>query len=363
PFLRPPLPAQKSVRIGQYWKIINLDKGVTFGFLGKLGEFLFGMPYGLERSIRGGSKLPDRDAMVLPFKPGEVFREGHNWGPTPRAPLLFPKTATQSTALLLSLPVEIIHAIYMEMEIFEDVVCFSVTCQTLWAIGGDHIYRHITARAAPHSWAGDRVLCVGNCVGDYLQNEDIPAGLLTPEEQDELLWDGDDEEDGGTLYQYPFEQISFRGVQKHDVLGDVHERLGYYDMEIMVFFSLCKLDSFKAPLPSLVVLRNLSQQQYVRESALLALKAKHAASGRELGRQLARVGLGEILMTRICLSSDPSASLAWNGAINRGVWAGDRFDTVDEEEFLRGDVNDAWTDVSGEVLKDVEAIWVAEFES
>ncbi|KAJ7162920.1 hypothetical protein C8R46DRAFT_1352757 [Mycena filopes] len=344
--------------MGQYWKVINLDKGVTFGSWGQLGEFLLSLPDCLEKSIRGGSTLPDRDAMVEPFKPGEVFREGYNREPIISIPaLFFSPTAIQSTALLLSLPVEIIDAIYLEMRTLEDVLCFSVTCQTLWAIGRDHIYRHITARVAPHSWVGDRILCVG----DYLQNADIPVGILTPEEQNDLLWDGDDEEDGGTLYEYPFEQISFRGPQ---IWGDSHRRLGYHTFETMVFFKLCMLDIPEpSPPPSLVVLRNLSQQQYVRESALLALKAKHADSGRELRRKLAHVGLGEILMTRICLSSDPSASLVWDGAIHRGVWAGDRFDTVDEEEFLRGDIDGAWTDVSGEVLGDLEAIWAAEFGS
>ncbi|KAJ7162924.1 hypothetical protein C8R46DRAFT_1281040 [Mycena filopes] len=334
--------------MGQSWKVINLDKRVSFGVWGKLGQFLFGLPDGLAKSI--GGSIPDRDTMLLPFRPGEVSEEGDEDYP----PVRFSKPATQSTALLLSLPVELIHEVYLELELFADVMCFSVTCQTLWAIGGDHVYRHIIARATPYSWAGDRVLCVG----EHLHNGHIPAGLLTSEEQDELLWDG---LEVVTLFHYPFEQISSRGFQEYDVCqGDFRKRLGY-GKERRILYKLCNFDSPEGlPLPT-VVLRNLSQQQYVCESALLALKSKHAASGRALGRELAQVGLGEILMTRICLSSDPSASLAWDGAINRGVWAGDRFDTVDEEEFLRGAVDGAWKDVSGEVLKDLEAIWAAEF--
>ncbi|KAJ7187802.1 hypothetical protein C8R46DRAFT_1052616 [Mycena filopes] len=337
--------------MGQYWKVINLDKGVTFGSWGERGASLLALRDCLEKSIRGGSKLPDRDAMVKPFKPGEVFREGSKRGPNPSPTLFFSKTATQSSALLLnSLPVEIIDAIYLEMEVLGDVLCFSVTCQMLWAIGRAHIYRHITARAAPYSWAGDRVLCVG----DYLENENIPDGLLTLEEQYKLLWVGDDAKGSRTLYEYPFEQITLRGPQ---IWGDSHRRLGYHGTETIVFFRLCMLsipEPPRPPTPSLVVLRNLSQQQYVRESALLALKATYAVSERELARKLAHVGLGEILMTRIRLSSGPS---------NRGAWAGDRFDTVDEEEFLRGDIDGAWTDVSGEVLMELEAIWAAEFGS
>ncbi|KAJ7162913.1 hypothetical protein C8R46DRAFT_1101854 [Mycena filopes] len=343
----------------QCWKIMNIDKGVTYESWENLGNLLFHLPRGLDRSLRA-FKLRDRETMLLPFKPGEVFREGDEERPT----LRFPKAATQSTrnpTALLSLPVELIHAVYSELNLqpanVANVVCLSVTCQTLWAIGSDYIYRHIAARAALHSWAGDRVLCVG----DYLLLEDIPDGLLTPQEQDEFLVDEDVQE---SLYEYPFEEISPNGLQEDEVCGDadLHERIGS-DKTHVLFKELCNLDSPPSALPSPVVLRNLSRMQFVRESALLALKAKHAASGGALSLKLAHVGLGELLMTRICLSSSPSPSLRWNGPIHRGIWAGHRFDVVDEEEFLQEVIGGTWTDVSSEVLRDLEAIWTAEYPS
>ena len=42
------------------------------------------------------------------------------------------------------------------------------------------------------------------------------------------------------------------------------------------------------------------------------------------------------------------------------MWAGNRFDIVDEGTFEMERKGSWWTDVSDEVLKEVEAIWMAE---
>ncbi|KAJ7046462.1 hypothetical protein C8F04DRAFT_988200, partial [Mycena alexandri] len=75
---------------------------------------------------------------------------------------------------LINLPVEVIHEIYRSIVLLVDVASLSTTCQILWEIGREHIYRHLAAAAARSSWAGDRIACVG----DYLWNDDIPANLL-----------------------------------------------------------------------------------------------------------------------------------------------------------------------------------------
>jgi hypothetical protein len=74
-----------------------------------------------------------------------------------------------------------------------------------------------------------------------------------------------------------------------------------------------------APPAHPTVLRNLSRQQYVRESALLELKTKYAEVKNYHGKGiLQNVGFGGVLMTRICLSSDPSVSMSYDGPIHRG---------------------------------------------
>ncbi|KAJ7916003.1 hypothetical protein B0H13DRAFT_2323860 [Mycena leptocephala] len=116
---------------------------------------------------------------------------------------------------------------------------------------------------------------------------------------------------------------------------------------------------YTPPLPPAhpTVLRNLSRQQYVRESALLELKAKYAEVKNYHGKGiLQNVGFGEVLMTRICLSSDPSVSMSYDWTHPSG--AGDRFDIVPSSECLE---DTTWLDVSNEVLKDLEEIWRSEY--
>ncbi|KAJ7325769.1 hypothetical protein DFH08DRAFT_711088, partial [Mycena albidolilacea] len=73
------------------------------------------------------------------------------------------------------------------------------------------------------------------------------------------------------------------------------------------------------------------------------------------------VGFGQIVLSRICFSTDSTVAMAYEGDIHRGVWVGDRFDIVGSEwlEGLEGAVG--WTDVSDEVLAEVEAIWRSEY--
>ncbi|KAJ6506717.1 hypothetical protein C8R45DRAFT_970349 [Mycena sanguinolenta] len=66
-------------------------------------------------------------------------------------------------------------------------------------------------------------------------------------------------------------------------------------------------------------------------------------------------------MSRICCSSDSSVSMSWDGDIHRGVWAGDRFDFVDAEWLQTAGDDSVWTDVSDEVLQEMEGIWRSEY--
>ncbi|KAJ7768921.1 hypothetical protein B0H16DRAFT_1518648 [Mycena metata] len=308
--------------MGQYWKVVNLDKSVTYGGWGKLGEFLFSLPGCIANSLYGGFKLPELDAMILSFKPGKL-KIGM------RYVLILPETAARSPqeTTLLNLPVDVLHEIYSHVDSFVGVVCLSATCQVLWDVGRRSIYRQIAAAAAKYSWAGDRIVCIG----DYLEHEDIPDHIFTSEEKTKFLGSTD------RLYSYPFDQIGSDGFSllQFWIHCGVAERLSCIRSE----------NADAVTTPNLLILRNLSRHQYVPESALLHLQA-------ECG-----IGFGEVVMSRICLSSDPSASIAYRGEIHRGAWAGDRFDVVEDSEALREDT--AWLDVGEEVLKEVEAIWKA----
>ncbi|KAJ7152106.1 hypothetical protein C8R46DRAFT_1357695 [Mycena filopes] len=294
-------------------------------------------------------------------------------------------------APFVNIPVELMDEIYAQVPRLVDVMCLSATCQVLWEVGRRNIYRHFAALAASDSWAGDRIICVGA----YLNVDEIPESLWTPEERREFLnarrspWLQEIEDAeapapegsaGKTLFAYPFTCPSW-GFDLEwiwfttGIIGRTEEspysssRRGCHKSEFdpVLIGELYRIGKFPSarwhkrlpapPNPNAKpkVLRNLSRQQYVRESALLALKEKYAGVG-----IMEALGFGEVLLTRICLSSVPAAGIRYQGELHRGAWAGDRFDVVSEDELMDPDV--AWCDVSKEVLKEVEEIWKAQYE-
>ncbi|KAJ7618595.1 hypothetical protein FB45DRAFT_723314, partial [Roridomyces roridus] len=105
------------------------------------------------------------------------------------------------------------------------------------------------------------------------------------------------------------------------------------------------------------VLRNLSQRQFVRGAALIEWKEKT----KQIIEAAGTVGFDEILLSRICYSPIDDTALVYGG-IHQGIWAGDWFDLVGCEWLERSEAEDeAWMDVSGECLGEVEAIWRSEF--
>ncbi|KAJ6450716.1 hypothetical protein C8R47DRAFT_1030908 [Mycena vitilis] len=346
--------------MGQYWMIVSLDSYRSFGDWGQLGEFILSFPKDLENWLRPSPKLPDYDKLIRPVKSGQIFRRAEKGFSRPA--LWFPSTATLSSnpATLVNLPVELIDEIYAHIPYLADAVCLSATCQVLWEIGRPNMHRlAVEVTSNYYSWAGERVLCIG----DYLSNKDIPDGILTEDELDEFTDDGQD-----TLYNYEFDVIPNRvrrggfsmrglwelcGVDDRFFEGKDHFHVHFCDYDFLALHDLFDLKYSPPPPASSSVLRNLTQKAYVRETALLELKAHYAGTEVE-----ECIGFGEALMTRICLSSDPTAALAWDQPINRGAWAGNRFDIVPSADWH----DPTWVDASEDVLKDVEQLFRAENE-
>ncbi|KAJ7342838.1 hypothetical protein DFH08DRAFT_1011306 [Mycena albidolilacea] len=326
--------------MGQIWQLINLDMHETYGNWGKLGECLFDTsPNCLNTTLRAAPKLPDCDRLILPFKPGAPFETLLSG----RTVTYFPQKAAQSSTLV-NLPLEMIQEIYSNIEDFVDVVCLSMTCQSLWNRGRKEIYRYVGLIAASLSWVGGCIICVGN----YLENDDIPEHLLSPEEKAEFTRldnNKDEDEDGEsqqyTLYNYPWvESAGYRGIFSVRRLFESYMLSGLLDWRV------------HSVLRSL----NLSRHQYVRESSLVSWREAVQAEIKETRD----VGFGHIVLSRICFSTSGSVAMVYDGDIHHGVWAGDRLDIVAESE-ISDDDRSAWTDVSDEVLKEVEAIWRSEY--
>ncbi|KAI0082025.1 hypothetical protein K474DRAFT_1655954 [Panus rudis PR-1116 ss-1] len=108
------------------------------------------------------------------------------------------------------------------------------------------------------------------------------------------------------------------------------------------------------------VLADLDTGEFVRLWAILALQN---LIGDATGPFVDKVtegrvfGLGHVLLSRICYSTDPSqVALQTDGlsyAQNRGPWAGHHFTITTRRDLDR---ERGWKDISGKVAKDVEAI-------
>ncbi|KAJ6514215.1 hypothetical protein C8R47DRAFT_1206591 [Mycena vitilis] len=298
--------------------------------------------------------------------------------------------SSDATVMLVNIPAEIAHEIFSHVTDFYDLLCLSMSCQILWPwslfpsdlpplwflweIGREHLYRPIAALVAEHSWVGDRIICIG----EFLESQDVPDTIVMPAERAEffqyptlddflrncgtremretpptapsqiaeLLQDRDNERG---LWYYSFRRNRGRQTMfdQKALSMSCYERFKSDRRDQKFVTDLFENHEF-APLPPAVVrvLRNLSHRQYIRESALADLTAEYP-----------KIGLGEVLLSRICLSSeDDVRNLTYDGGIHRGVWAGDRFDIVAAEWLEELGDDSSWTDISEEVVKEMGRI-------
>ncbi|KAF9012039.1 hypothetical protein BDQ17DRAFT_1420433 [Cyathus striatus] len=168
------------------------------------------------------------------------------------------------------------------------------------------LYRLRSRGPSTRCWAGDRIICLGN------YTEELPNGVLTNEE----------------LEIYPV------GVQH--ILSAMHVKV--------------KVPKNKDFDYSKYILRNLSKKEYIRGDNPPRSIAK-----------LFRNSFGQTLFSRICWSDSRSAAIVHPSgvpAINRGKWAGDRFDITRVCKSVKYELEkDGWKDVSKRAKSDVEKIY------
>jgi len=225
--------------MGQYWKVINLDKRQTLGHWGKLGEFLF-------------SPSPSWlvELLARPMEPLDTSTRGVN------------------------------------------------------CVG---------------SWAGDRIICVGDYIDDY------PKCMLTKSEAKVL-----------------------RETNLCDFASEHYEELHPSG------FTFPRSAAFSTD--RIWILRNLSKRQYVRADVLAA-----ASEGEIVGPIVDTPGFGHVICSRISWSSDSSSSMSsYEGDITRGIWAGHRFDISTLESVGIGESGKQWKNVSKKVAKEITEIWECE---
>jgi hypothetical protein len=182
-------------------------------------------------------------------------------------------------------------------------------------------------------WAGKRLICAG----DYQEPNDLPRCLRNNKDESES--DGSEVESADLKLNFYFNQKYRKIKPSRNLPQPVLQALT---------LSGCSIDF---PEHMSWVLCNLTTQGYVRAEALPCHPSYPC------GPDLPIIGFGEVLLSHICWSSDPSTAMRGN-PIHRGRWAGHRFKitTIDEVAGKEG-----WKDVSDRVVNKIETVWTDEF--
>ncbi|KAH0537648.1 hypothetical protein FGG08_005561 [Glutinoglossum americanum] len=270
---------------------------------------------------------------------------------------------TNAPPTFSSLPIELLDLIFNELNI-DDILSLSLIDQYSWSVGRRHIQDFLMSFLAP--WAGESIICVG----DRLLAGDYPPGIFA----------GDREEESQRVFgrygEGGFELVNFRNLPKNvykrvecevqlpDIFSHVvcSKKYQYYDMPKSLQYQVRNvlspgLSQFY-PEDQPWVLRNLTTKGYVRSEAI-ALKPEYIH-----GPDIDVLGFGEVILSRVCWSSRRSTSTLYEGGLDRGVWAGHRFDITTlarHEEDTKGEAG--WEDISKEVADEIADIWGCEYGS
>ncbi|KAF8058662.1 hypothetical protein FPV67DRAFT_1455191 [Lyophyllum atratum] len=284
-----------------------------------------------------------------------------------------------------TLPAELLTMILGEVEDLTDIVCFVLSCRRYYEIGRPILEARFE-EILTYSWAGNRLICVG----DGVSINDLPKGMLTEDEMEILgeefgpdSGDDDSQYDTGVYEQLVFVQslhpdwsLNHRRAHffhKHTQLCVYFMRLWnrrynksspprLYWGEVRVLEELTEVADLPLPeygkIPEMYrshVLRNLTTKEYIRGDAV------HEARETPDMPYLGDLTLLHLLLLRITWASDPSLAIPDVGAIesHRGAWAGHRFDfsdirTVQDDE---GGAIDDWKDVSKIAIDELVAVF------
>ncbi|KAF2468399.1 uncharacterized protein BDR25DRAFT_290528 [Lindgomyces ingoldianus] len=254
------------------------------------------------------------------------------------------------------LPAELLDLVFNDLSI-EDVLTLSLVSRYFWGVGEKHIQTYILSPLAP--WAGEAIVCVG----DDIEQGDYPPGMLTAKEENDLHEYLRNKNLPTNLSSFVDLCAWIRGDVSPStaLLGQLRESEQYHSMSDSdrsqlrnaVWPDLSQLYPYDQPW----ILRNLTIKAYVRSEAI-ALEPAHIH-----GPNIDFIGFGEVILSRTCWSTDSSISMAYEGNIHRGIWAGHCFDITTLGRHRQDAICDEWEDVSEEVAKEIAGIWESEYGS
>ncbi|KAJ3712759.1 hypothetical protein DFJ43DRAFT_1105879 [Lentinula guzmanii] len=317
--------------MGQYWKIINIDYQETTGHLGKLGEF-FWYDSDLITSLLIAPVIPPRFQSIPPVSQARVSKV----------------MTSRSSATLLTLPVELLRAIAEElMDDYLALICFSVTCVSMWEVTQPVRYNLLQSVLNYRSWAGSRIILLG----DHARA--LPEGTLTDEEIEELVSNNEEEEelenDIANLGRYLndasdyFQRASLKLIFFDDEEVSLRKNPSLY-MQLMYLpppFRYWLSFFWEQFMPKRTegdswVVRNFTKREFVAKS-----RPRHLTS----------------VLFSLIGCSDKSLSMLGGDWLVDGAWAGDSIDitlaSIHEQEH--GNETD-WKDITAEVKQKLEIL-------
>ena len=268
--------------------------------------------------------------------------------------------ASQS-CFLAGVPAEIFHFILGEISAdIHDLAALALTCKIVLVAAKPYILEALKTIHAP--WAGRRIICLG----DYTNDDDLPAGFMTEEESREArtasLPGYDDDISEG---YYAFATETYRGVSEY---RDRRSSDSRWDATVVAmyagtctavdkqdydrFISLCGYGGRKEMYPpGEPVLFNLSKGEYIRLSPLVELKITDVS-----------ISLINGLLARICWSGSPGDHSMWldkalEEELGRGRWAGDRFCITTMDDMPHAPDGREWVDMSEETAEFLFHLW------
>ncbi|KAF8585896.1 hypothetical protein K439DRAFT_1660045 [Ramaria rubella] len=300
-------------------------------------------------------------------------------------------------AFIRTLPRELLDLIYKNIPDILDILCLSFSCSMLWSIGHHH-----AVAAYLDMLVGDWVDTPIICVGDYV--EDHPVGFLSEDALEALRAEHvskHDQEDELNLYSLAQgfvkqkqdnkalsvptaleERITKKLWEEHSVKCEEEQRdvIPFYEWKLEYSNSESRQESLSRNFPSWFnteiykflksaetipnnltwALRNISKKEYVSASRISRLTKDFTKDGQYNGPYIDGIGLGHVLLSQICWSSDSSSAMSPSlNKINltRGRWAGDRFDITSQSVPS----DEGWKHVSEDMVRIIKIIWDSEF--
>ncbi len=262
-----------------------------------------------------------------------------------------PIVGVDSSLGRLQLAIELMMMIFKEIDNVYDAIMLGLTHDTLMVIGWEHIRALLVQDSAP--WAGNRIIIAG----DY--GDDVPGGLITEEEKEEWnrlclkIF-------GGEL----------KTINLYKIFGRLLEEVSPKDrrdyegpmLRVLYKMGLCRdeiglVDTITKRgyrWEKGWVLMNQTKKEHVTSMAASSILPSMDATDARC--------FGQLILSRICWSSDGSSSMGFEGDLHRGVWAGDRFVIVTVDDFEAMPSAKGWKDVSVEAAEWLREILLAEGE-